>query len=122
MSYIHCSTSFCLFVFRISADNIATVWTFAKAESIEELQNACLQLIRLHFDEFAERGDFILSLPLEEFKRVLTGSSLCPKSEDVVFEVVEKWLMAKPKEEAERCHPALFACLNPSRVENPQLR
>ncbi|BHF73899.1 hypothetical protein SprV_0401698300 [Sparganum proliferum] len=82
---------------RVTLENLATTWDFAKSMRMGSLMETCINLMQAQFMNFVST-DLFLRLPADTVLTLLRNDHLSVDSEEDVFEAISSWVAAGDKE------------------------
>ncbi|XP_033212650.1 kelch-like protein 10 isoform X2 [Belonocnema kinseyi] len=87
---------------NLAAENCIGVMKFAREHFCRGLEADAHRFVMRHFVQVAQRSDEVLNLPIEELRTLVGADELNVKSEEVVWELVLRWINHKP--DARKAH------------------
>ncbi|BHF85631.1 hypothetical protein SprV_1002880000 [Sparganum proliferum] len=82
---------------RVTLENLATTWDFAKSLRMGPLMETCINLMQEQFRSLVYT-DLFLRLPADTVLTLLRNDHLSVDSEEAVFEAISSWVRAGDKE------------------------
>ncbi|XP_012271071.1 kelch-like protein 10 [Orussus abietinus] len=83
---------------NLAAENCIGVMRFAREHFCKGLESDAYRYVMRHFVQVAQKSEEVLQLPIDELKALVGADELNVKSEEVVWELVLRWVNHDPED------------------------